>query len=82
MAEKRMPRYFFDVRDGGGLHRDEIGEEFGSFEEARAMVHILLPDVAQSEAPDGDEHDASCDLRDETDRVVYRSELTYQEKRS
>lgn len=72
-----MPRYYFDIRDNGGLHRDEFGDEFADRDEARAQCQSLLPDVARSELPDGDRHDISCDIRDEAGEVVYRGELSY-----
>ena len=36
-----------------------------------------LPDIARDELPDSEHHEISCDMRDETGRVVYRGELTY-----
>jgi hypothetical protein len=73
-----MARYFFDVRDGDGFHRDTIGDEFASFEDARDQAQALLPNIAREELPDGELHQITCDVRDETGRVVYRGELTYQ----
>ena len=72
-----MPRYFFDVRDGQGFHRDAVGDEFDSFDDARQQCQALLPDIARDELPDSEHHEISCDMRDETGRVVYRGELTY-----
>ena len=72
-----MPRYFFDVRDGQGLHRDTVGDECQSFDEARAMAQTLLPDIVRSDLPDGELHAVTCDVRDEAGRTVYRGELTY-----
>ncbi len=72
-----MPRYFFDVRDGRGLHRDEFGDEFDSFEEAREQCQGILPDIVRNELPDGDLLVVSCDVRDDADQVVYRGEITF-----
>ena len=72
-----MARYYFDLHDGGGFHRDEIGEDFSSFEEAREQCQALLPDIAREELPDGDLHTITCRVRDEAGRVVYCGELTY-----
>ena len=72
-----MTRYFFDLQDGTGFHRDEIGEDLTSFEEARDQCQSLLPDIAREELPDGDLHTITCQVRDEAGRVVYRGELTY-----
>ena len=73
-----MPRYFFDVRDSGGFTRDEAGEDFVDFAEARAQAQTLLPDIAREELPDGELHQISCDVRDDAGTLVYRGELTYQ----
>lgn len=72
-----MARYFFDVRDCKGFHRDTIGDEFDSFEEARQQAQALLPDIARAELPDGEYHLIICDVRDEDDRTVYRGEISY-----
>lgn len=72
-----MPRYFFDVHDGQGFHRDDVGDEFDGFDDARQQCQALLPDIARDELPDGDLHEISCDVRDETGRVVYRGEMIY-----
>lgn len=72
-----MPRYFFDLRNSNGFHRDEVGDEFATFEDARAQCQALLPDIAREELPDGELHTITCEMRDETGRVVYRGELTY-----
>lgn len=66
-----MPRYYFDVRDCKGLHRDDVGDEFDSFEEAREQAQALLPDIARDELPDSDLHTIGCDVRDDTDRTIY-----------
>jgi hypothetical protein len=73
-----MSRYYFDVRDSSGFHRDEFGEDLDSFEAARMQCQCLLPDIAREELPDGEVHSITCDVRDEADRVVYRGKLTYE----
>ena len=72
-----MPRYFFDVRNNSGFTRDEAGEEFVNFEEARAQAQALLPDIVREELPDGELHQISCDVRDDAGTLVYRGELTF-----
>ena len=67
-----MARYYFDVQDGRGFHRDEMGDEFDSFEEAREQAQALLPDIAREELPDGELHVITCDVRDESGRIVAR----------
>ena len=72
-----MARYYFDVQDGKGFHPDDIGDDFDSFEEARKQCQALLPDIAREELPDGELHTITCNVRDDTGRVLYRGELTY-----
>lgn len=72
-----MPRYFFDLHNGSGLHRDQIGDELDDFEQAREQCQTLLPDIVRDELPDGELHTVTCTVRDETDRIVYRGEITY-----
>lgn len=73
-----MPRFFFDVRDAKGFHRDETGDDFASFEEARDQAQSLLPDIAREELPDGELHQITCEVRDNTGRVVNRGKLTFE----
>ena len=72
-----MPRFYFDLVDSRGLHRDLIGDEFHSFEEARAQAQALLGDIAPEDLSDGQSHTTACDLRDDGDRLVFRGEITY-----
>lgn len=73
-----MSRYYFDVTDGAGFHRDEFGSEYESFEDAHDQCQSLLPDIARSELPDGDLHTITCDVRDEAGCTVYRGKITYE----
>lgn len=73
-----MPRYYFDITKDGQHHRDEVGDACEDFEDARAQAQVMLPDITKEELPDGDLHQIRCDVRDETGRVVYRAEITFQ----
>lgn len=73
-----MPRYYFDVHDSHGFHRDEMGDHFDDFEDARVQAQSLLPDIVRDELPDGELHAVVCEVRDETGTTVYRGELRYQ----
>ena len=75
-----MPRYYFDITDNRGPHRDEFGTDLSDFEEAREHCQSLLPDIAREELPDGELHIITCDVRDDTGRVVYRGKITYEGK--
>ena len=72
-----MPRYYFDVRDHEGLHRDEFGDEFADFEEARCQVQAIVTGIAAKEVPDEEGRTVMCELRDESGRFVYRGEVIY-----
>ncbi len=72
-----MAKFYFDIRNVTDFHRDEVGDDFDSFDEARTQAQCLLPDIAREELPDGDMHTVVCDVRDETGRIVYRGEITY-----
>ena len=73
-----MPRFFFDIHDAKGSHRDEFGDELADFEEAREQAQAILPDIVREELPDGELHKITCEVRDETGEIVYRGEITYQ----
>lgn len=73
-----MPRYYFDIQDAKGSNRDDFGEELESIDEAREQCQGMLPDIVRDELPDGDLHIVTCEVRDETGRIVYRGRLTYQ----
>ncbi len=73
-----MARYFFDITDGKGLHSDEFGDEFANFAEARDQAQVLLPDIARQELPGSELHVITCDIRDDTGRIVYRGKLTFE----
>lgn len=72
-----MPRFFFDLCDDGGLHRDHVGESFDDVDAAGNLVAIMLADMV-NDAPYGClGQDVACDVRDEAGRAVYRGELTF-----
>lgn len=72
-----MPKYYFDVHDRHGLHRDDFGDECDDIEDAQRQCRILLPDIARHELPDRDLHTIVCDVRDESGRIVYQGRLTF-----
>jgi hypothetical protein len=72
-----MPRYYFDIHDAEGFHRDDIGDDFVDFEEARDQAQALLPDIVREELPDGELHEVACEVRDQSGRTVYRGEITF-----
>ncbi|MEA1834741.1 hypothetical protein U8607_21845 [Methylobacterium durans] len=49
-----MPRYFFDLHDGG-WQRDERGTEFASEADMRQAAKHLLPSILRDQVPDDEE---------------------------
>lgn len=72
-----MPRYFFDIHDGGP-HRDDTGTECDSLDEVRLQAIRTLPDVARDELPgDGDRRTFTVLVTDEDGRPVYSATLNF-----
>ncbi len=74
-----MPRYFFDVHDHGGFHRDDEGTECVDLEKARQEARHALPEIARFAIPsDGDQQAFTVLVRLEgSEAVVYTATLTY-----
>jgi Domain of unknown function (DUF6894) len=70
-----MPRYFFDVDDGGDAQRDEVGTDLGSLDEVRAEAISLLPNIARDEVPDGDNQTFAVLVRDDSGRPIFEASL-------
>jgi hypothetical protein len=70
-----MPRYFFDVLDGG-LIRDEEGLELASIEAARMEVLRTLPAMAADVRARREARQLRIDVRDETGKYVLVGTLT------
>ncbi|WP_336490266.1 DUF6894 family protein [Methylobacterium nigriterrae] len=72
-----MPRFFFDVHDGGPEF-DDTGTELSGPDEARQKAKRLLPDIAREDIPkDGDQRTFTVMVKDETGHPVYSATLTY-----
>ncbi|AWN40762.1 DUF6894 family protein [Methylobacterium durans] len=72
-----MPRYFFDVHDGGP-DVDDTGTELAGPDEAYAKAKSLLPNIAREDIPKGgDQSTFTVLVRDEDDYPVYSATLTY-----
>ena len=69
-------RYYFDTYDGDRLIRDDEGLVLGSVHEAKQQAAKALPDMARDGLPIGDYRDFVVEVRDETDRKVFRARLT------
>ncbi|AWN42375.1 DUF6894 family protein [Methylobacterium durans] len=72
-----MPRYFFDVHDGGPEF-DDTGTELAGPDESYAKARSLLPDIAREEIPrNGDHRTFTVLVKDENGQPVYSATLTY-----
>ena len=72
-----MPRFFFDTHDGGHSICDDEGIELASSDAAGRQALASLPDIARDVLPgDGDRHDITVDVRDETGRLMFTATLS------
>ena len=72
-----MPRYFFDVQNGG-RYRDETGVELPDLKDVRKEAMKLLPNLARDDIPeDGDNRIFTVLVTDEDGRATYSGTLSY-----
>lgn len=74
-----MPRFFFDIVDGG-LTVDDVGLDFADAHAARDVALKTLPAVARDEIGDGTSHEVSVLIRDEDNRALFMASLTFTAK--
>ncbi|GAB6844080.1 hypothetical protein HNR00_001686 [Methylorubrum rhodinum] len=72
-----MPRYYFDV-ENGGLTVDEEGTELDETEAVASLAMRTLLDIARFEVVAHNERRMSVTARDADGLPVYRTELTVQ----
>ena len=70
-----MPRYFFDVQDGG-LVRDQDGIEFADAAQARTEALQALPDLAKDLRKVEDGRRISVIVRDAAGRSICEATLS------
>jgi hypothetical protein len=70
-----MSRYFFDIDDGSGLRIDDVGVSLADRKSVRDEAIAILPAVAKEVLPDGDSHDLSVHVRDESGTLVFKAKL-------
>lgn len=70
-----MPRYFFDI-ENGGHHRDETGVECRDLGEVCAIAMRTLPGIVGEEATESRRHVATVIARDEEGRPVFVTTLS------
>lgn len=78
MADRYVPRYFFDIHDGSALMRDAVGSEWSGGEQIRREAMRTLPAIARDAIPkDGDRQAFTVLVRDENNLTVYTATLTF-----
>lgn len=65
-----MPLYFFDVRDGQGTHRDEVGLELPDLDAAIAEARRALADMSREAPVNGHGYDLEILIRDDGEGPV------------
>lgn len=72
-----MPRYFFDIHNGGP-RRDDTGTECADLDAVRRAALQFLPDLAREEIPkDGDRRTFTVLVTYEDGHPVYSATLNY-----
>lgn len=74
---RRMPQYFFDTRDNGRCIPDENGLELADLEAVKRIAARSLAELALDVLHVSSERVLVVDVRDEHDRTVPTTELTF-----
>ena len=75
-----MPRYYFDVINGHGLERDDIGVELNAPNDVRKQVAHILTDIAREELPGQDQTSIPVKVRDDVGFNVFSGELLFRSR--
>ena len=71
----RRSRYYFDIRDGEYVQKDNDGVLLEGIEEARAHAVRALPDIARDDMPEGDHREFAIEVKDEDGRRLFTARL-------
>ena len=64
--EKPVPRFYFDVREGNSLTRDEVGLEFETIDAAEvAAAAAAAAEIGRDRLPAGDAREVTVEVKDE-----------------
>ncbi len=69
-----MPRFFFDVRDGGHYRRDRRGIDLADPSRAWEVAVPIVDELKKRKAHMPPPNSIAVVVRDEADTVVYRSD--------
>ncbi len=71
-----MALFYFDVKSNGALSRDEDGQHLNSVKMARREAVWAVVEMMRN-PPSGNEASIIVTVRDETDRLVVETSLTF-----
>jgi hypothetical protein len=71
-----MARYYFDIRDGEYVQKDNEGTLLNGLVEAKAQAVKTLPDIARDDTPRDGYREFVVEVKDENGRPVMRARLT------
>ncbi|MBW6425200.1 hypothetical protein KX729_27575 [Rhizobium sp. XQZ8] len=72
-----MARFFFDVINGHGLHRDNDGVELEGPDQVRGEVSRILTEIARDELPSDSTVHIQVNVRDDVGLDIYNGELFF-----
>lgn len=72
-----MPHYYFDTRDDGEVDCDDVGLELLDIQEATKVAARSLAELALEVLPGSTARCLGVDVRDDQQRDVLTTELTY-----
>jgi hypothetical protein len=61
----RMPRFYFDVREGGRFAPDEEGADFDSLDAAEHEAVCAAAEIGRDRLPKGDSREVTIEVRNE-----------------
>jgi hypothetical protein len=75
-----MARYFFDLLNGDGLVRDDLGVELSSRDSISKEVSRILTDIAGEEMPGQEKGAVSIEVRDEDGKAIFAGHLSFESR--
>jgi hypothetical protein len=75
-----MTRYYFDLINGDGLVRDDVGVELPSSDRVSREVSRILTGIADEEMPARESGTVSIEVRDDEGCPVFVGRLLFESK--
>lgn len=73
-------RYYFDLTNGHGLVRDNVGQVIDSQAGMELEVSRILTDVARDELPDTRHGEVKVDVRDDSGHPIYCGSISFEKR--